>query len=137
MAESIYILPHSKQLKWLLHFLASQNAKNYIVYFLYRIGPKSWSYLVEGDGQLDRPNSQTRMEWCHAWAAYFWSVSYKNTACYLGQFSFYLLLLKSSMPRLIIKSKLIVTCIWKEFADWSVSGACQTGDDNAAMILPK
>ena len=26
----------------------------------------AWSSLVEGDEQLDRPNSQTTMEYCHA-----------------------------------------------------------------------
>ena len=30
---------------------------------------KPWSSLVEGDEQLDRPNSQTTMECCHACVA--------------------------------------------------------------------
>ena len=30
---------------------------------------KSWSCLVEGDEQLDWPNSQTSMELCHAYVA--------------------------------------------------------------------
>ena len=30
---------------------------------------ESWSSLVEGDAQLDRPNSQTTMEVCHACVA--------------------------------------------------------------------
>ena len=28
--------------------------------------PNPWNFLVEGDEQLDRPNSQTTMECCHA-----------------------------------------------------------------------
>ena len=30
------------------------------------VGSYPWSSLVEGDEQLDRPNSQTTMELCHA-----------------------------------------------------------------------
>ena len=30
---------------------------------------KTWSSLVDGDGQLDQPNSQTTLELCHACVA--------------------------------------------------------------------
>ena len=34
--------------------------------------PWPWSSLVKGHEQLDRPNSQTCMECCHACASWFW-----------------------------------------------------------------
>ena len=56
-----------------------------------------WSSLVEADEQLDRSNSQTWMEWCHACAAYFFRFAINATAYHLGRYSIHLLLLKSSM----------------------------------------
>ena len=35
----------------------------------------SWSSLVEGDEQLDWPNSQTTVELCHASVAYFFGLT--------------------------------------------------------------
>ena len=64
---------------------------NYIV--------KSWSSLVEGDEQLDRPNSQTCMECCHACAVSFLGFAINTTAYHLCQFNLHLLLPKSSMVK--------------------------------------
>ena len=59
---------------------------------------ETWSSLVEGDEQADRPQSQTSMECCRACvAAYFWGVVINTTAYHLGRYSIHLLLLKSSM----------------------------------------
>ena len=44
-----------------------------------------WSSLVEGDEQLDQPNSQTCMEWCHASAAYIFLICHKHISLPLGQ----------------------------------------------------
>ena len=33
------------------------------------VSGRSWSSLVEGDEELDRPNSQTTMKLCHAYVA--------------------------------------------------------------------
>ena len=38
---------------------------------------RPWSSLVEGDEQLDRPNSQTSKDSFHANAAYFYSNSHR------------------------------------------------------------
>ena len=59
-----------------------------------------WSSLVEGDEQLDRPNSQTTVELCHACVAYFFGFNTNTTDFCLGQSSLHLLLLKSSMTEL-------------------------------------
>ena len=83
-----------------------------------------WSSLVEGDEQLDQPNSQTTMELCHACVAeIFLGVNRNTTAFCLGRYSLHFLLLKSSILifhsmsqcqycyRLLkLPSKLIVSC---------------------------
>ena len=62
----------------------------------------SWSSLVEGDEQLDRANSQTTLELCHACITYFFGFNINTTAFCLGWSSLHLLLLlKSSMVSLI------------------------------------
>ena len=43
-----------------------------------------WSSLVEGDEQLDRPNSQTCMEWYDVSAAYFVWICHKHNCFPLG-----------------------------------------------------
>ena len=40
--------------------------------------------LVEGDAQLERPNSQTCLEQCRAWATYIFGVSHKHNSLPLG-----------------------------------------------------
>ena len=58
----------------------------------------TWSSLVEGDEQLDRPNSQTTTtEFCLRCVIYFLGFNTNTTAFCLGQYSIHLLLLKSSM----------------------------------------
>ena len=63
---------------------------------------KAWRPLVEGDEQPDWPNSQTSMKWCHPCAAYFLGVCQNTTAYHLGRYSLHLLLLKSSMAKVIV-----------------------------------
>ena len=58
---------------------------------------KLWSSLGEGDEQLDRPNSQTTLELCHACVVFM--LNLKNFDFCLGQSSLHLLLLKSSMVK--------------------------------------
>ena len=43
-----------------------------------------WSSLVEGAEPQDRPNSQTRMEWCHVRDACFVWISHKQNSLPLG-----------------------------------------------------
>ena len=59
----------------------------------------SWSYLVEGDEQLDWPNSQTTLEFWHVLHNFFGYVQ-NTTAFCLARSSLHLLLLKSSMIHL-------------------------------------
>ena len=58
---------------------------------------EAWSSLVEGDEQLDQPNSQTTMELCNACVEEFFGLNINTTAFCLGRSSLYLLLQKSSM----------------------------------------
>ena len=55
-----------------------------------------WSSLVEGDKQLDWPNSQTTMELWHAFLHNYFGFDINTTAFCLGRSSLHLLLLKSS-----------------------------------------
>ena len=71
---------------------------------------KPWSSLVEGDEQLDRPNSQTCMEWYSVCIAYFFWICHNTTTYHLGQYSLHLLLLKSSMTYLCGNIKLNMLC---------------------------
>ena len=43
-----------------------------------------WISLVQGDEQLDRPNSQTTMKLCDAWVAFIFQVNYKHNSFLLG-----------------------------------------------------
>ena len=67
--------------------------------FLEFSGP--WSSLLERDKHLDRSNSQTTMELCHARVAKLFGFNTNTTAFCLGRSSLHLLLLKSSMAGLI------------------------------------
>ena len=50
------------------------------------------SLLLEGDEQLDRPNSQTTMELCHACVTYFFGFNINTTAFCFGRYSPHILL---------------------------------------------
>ena len=79
---------------------------NFLMWFApalwHRAGANPWSSVVEGDEQLDRPNSQTTtMEFCHALLhmGFFLGggVNINTIAFCLGWCSLHLLLLKSSL----------------------------------------
>ena len=46
---------------------------------------RPWSSLVEGDEQLDQPNSQTTLELCHECVALFFWVEHKHNSFLLGR----------------------------------------------------
>ena len=56
-----------------------------------------WSSLVEGDEQLDRPNSQTILNYAMHVLHKIFGFNINTTAFCLGRSSIHLLLLKSSM----------------------------------------
>ena len=52
---------------------------------------EAWSSLVEGDEQLDRPASQTCMEYCHVGMCCIMFFGFYNTTAYhLGRYSLHL-----------------------------------------------
>ena len=87
----------------------------------------SWSSLVEGDEQLDRPNSQTTLELCHSCVAYFFGFNINTTAFCLGRSSLHLLILKSSM----VVSLSYDLCLWPHPVYLMVS--CE---DRSPFVLP-
>ena len=63
-----------------------------------------WSSLLEGDEQLDWPNSQTTMECSMHVLHKFWGVNINTTAFCLGQYSLHLPLLKSSIAHQFLRA---------------------------------
>ena len=65
-----------------------------------------WSYLVRRDERLVLHNSQACMEWCHAFAAYFFCFVINTTAYHWVWYSLHLQL-KSSMLKPILRMTLV------------------------------
>ena len=74
----------------------SHNRCPKITFSFFRLAADSWRSWVEGDEQPDRPNSQTCMEWCHAWAVLYFGLFINTTAYHLVRYSLHLLLLLKS-----------------------------------------
>ena len=88
------------------HLFISTSAEPILLFTYLLQAIQQWSSLVEGDEQLDRPNSQTTTELCHACVLHnFFSFNIITTSFCLGRSSLHHLLLKSSMAELLLTSK--------------------------------
>ena len=99
------------------------NLQLFCLDYFFRFRPSesayAWSSLVEGDEQLNWPNSQITLELCHACAANFLGFNINTTAYCLGRCSLHLLLLKSSMAYVLLLLPLLVNRTWKPDAHFS------------------